>query len=1485
MAYGFVSKNDDGEYLITDQTTNLTFVKRVINYHSVSQPFAGFGGLGVFTYRVNNCSSTPIPFFTCPVANKAYSVTQIKPTGTSNQWEVELITSGRSDDKPTSTTLTNATVPPTGFASTITDEITANGYRNIAIRPVSRGITFAGRHRLVPQEFNITGGGDGLSRGGYLIVQDESSYKISTNTHVPYSMEYFPPTRRVRLSNQLKDGEVLFHRENSTSDIDEGNGIGLFQYNGGDLGHWSLNVATPTTDDPGGSMRGAAHYKWWRKGSNSYDAFSTKVNGSNPGSEYISGTNRTRIYVTTWSYVNIRVGQHVKYCTAIVTSNLNSSLGGLADSGWKEIVAKNSYTFGPANAPDRGYYIEVAGNVPLEDEPGLKLSSVDKEGILPGGRYWPYFHLHVKGFINDSGNAANATFTSSNPTYNATLNADFVGSNIDFFPMQLHFDYVDRYKTYSSATSVTQESNWLSGGDTNVHFIESDHTSAVDPLAVPRNPVDLLDTYNFKPVHARQPLGYSGLGQFVPGSTNLVHTSVLIQNIPNISSTQFYAPNTIDISVLKKGYTSTHKILPAFDIRNNIPFAPGIGVGMNGDLTGDDEPIQITNTTSNTITFDRTVRWRRPIISKVNLSHITMSGATNYSNTGNIFAIYRGTTLLSYSSATTGTPAANSFRVGTPEVQNATASNNITPGTISVYSAFTPYFQISNASNLTGSASNMIIRIPIITRNTDDAYVYTNANYVSNFEETSTTYVSYRIYPYPSSGQRVEIGFDHIIHTQNFTSGGVTSAAVPGRIAGNQNLAITATPIGITGTKHYKFRLRDLSVSYAFVEKQFTTSSTYSYPIPLTGDVNTITISVRVYLSTDLNTELALQTRDFQVSADGFVDIDVSKFHGLTSFELATDSNIWKHDGLVTTPNDVQFVSRVFIPGVATSEGTIDNISGHNVEPFYVKTFCGSDTGDGNGTAAEPKHLTWETRYSANDSQYACHEHYTNMGYQAPTTNPISGIFNNGEFGASSSLGAVIANNYGSSTSTGISRSSNDNLQLGVELADSENTDEDTVKAFSDIASALGGQTRGYIRANYGFLDRAKTYNEAIVWNGSIVVTNSYSSGAFVALANPVVAGGYTYTRDTVDATITEDYIMFGVKRYGPYDPADFPSTAGWDVTNIPELFIFSKPSAAPTPHGDHGVQILSTAGATVFDSRTKPLMIRDTASFTMPSLAVSSVNCSSLKANSWGGNFQNHSSQFTPTALGTVTLATGSLPAFFYNTKVQCHQECKRDETEKESDTLGLSSRTYYHTTKYWGLYKGGIVRQDGNTSTIKTRYITVDKGAYYQYRKVSSYLFGGTDGGTDFGYNNVRPWNTETINNVADTVISIDTNVFRGATYQIGGLLDSVTQRIELTGSDRNGSFVDVLNKTIEMRTGDRLELTVNIANNNYRIAKDGTGTGSTYNPIDPEEVFNNPSLGASPNSTIVWVAGSPGTYWYYSTAASTDNDLRGNITVTTA
>ena len=146
MTYGFQSKNSSGEYLITDQTTNLTFVKRCINYHAASQPFSGFGGSSVITYSVDNCSST--------IAGKAYSVTQIKPTGASNQWEIEMITNARSEEKPTFTAPSNATVPAAGFSFNLDEELldtVDNGYRNIPIKPASGPVSYAGRHRIVPQ--------------------------------------------------------------------------------------------------------------------------------------------------------------------------------------------------------------------------------------------------------------------------------------------------------------------------------------------------------------------------------------------------------------------------------------------------------------------------------------------------------------------------------------------------------------------------------------------------------------------------------------------------------------------------------------------------------------------------------------------------------------------------------------------------------------------------------------------------------------------------------------------------------------------------------------------------------------------------------------------------------------------------------------------------------------------------------------------------------------------------------------------------------------------------------------------------------------------------------------------------------------------------------------------------------------------------------------------------------------------------------------
>jgi hypothetical protein len=1508
MTYGFQSKNSSGEYLITDQTTNLTFVKRCINYHAASQPFSGFGGSSVITYRVNDCSSTPIPYFTCPIAGKAYSVTQIKPTGTSNQWEIEMITNARSEEKPTFTAPANATVPAAGFSFNLDEELldtVDNGYRNIPIKPASGPVSYAGRHRIVPQNYNSQSTGpNGLSRGGYLVISDSSSYKISTQTHVPYSMEYYPPDRRIRFSNILNDGEDLFHRAVTAVNNDgEGNGMGLFQYLGGDMNHYSVSQSSGTISGSEGSLRGAAHYRWWRKNSNSYTNWTTKAIGGNDPSEYISSTNRTRIYVTNWTFFKIRTGQHVNYCTAI-TLNDDDPINTFYEttfSDWQEIVDKGTYTFGGNSDPDDddvGYWIEVAGNTPLFEDHSYTLQNEPAADILPGGKFWNSFHLHVRGFVDTSGNSANATFSLTNPTNsqetswnNARLNADFTDSNIDFFPIQMHYQLSDRYYAGQLSSSTQEEHAFGGTVPTGLSYLTS--SSASNTPTDPKVPKNYADTYNYKPNHANLPFAYSGPNQMQVIGTSLFlkQTAVILQDVPisSFNRNTYWAPNTIDMTVLLKGYKSEHKIYPdglSSAPRKNTAFSDGIGPGLDGDYDGSNAPIQLASRTSNTISFNTACRLRRPIITAANFSHIVMASSTNYSNTGNIFAVYRGHQELAYT--TSSTPGDNEFSVGTPFSFYGTFptgnqyGSTLTPGTISAFTG-TNYFQISNASNFSvpnGGTGYMRIRIPITYKKVDDAFEY-DSNEINKYSTYEDTYVDYFIYEAPSDGKRVEIAYSQIIQAQRWTAtSGGTSAPVAELVSGQSTLTVTANTVGVTESPlYYEFLGNGLG------NPSITTSNSTTFTVPVDGIPRFYSISVSVRDGAADGDVICTQTRKFHVFADGTMDLKIVKFDRLTSFELATDTNAWQHDGLVTAPNDVQVVHRMYVPAVATFEGTIDNINGRNIEPFYVKSFCGFFTGDGSShDANEVYHYTWETRHSAVFGNYNSHEHYNGIGYQAYTTRPGYGYFNTGSGGNQTTLGPLLASNYSVSSSSGVTRSSNDALQLGMQLIDDQGDDSASVKTFDEIAP-FGGQTRGYVRAHYGFLDRANTYNEAIVWNGSIVATNSYVNGAFTTLANPVTVGDYEYTRDTQDATFSNDFLMFGVKRYGPYDPADFPSTADWDLTNIPELFIFSKPSAAPAGHGDYGLQVLASDSEVVFDSRNKPLLVKDTENITQPSNAVSSHDCSSLRGKSWGGRFQSHSGPFTPNTQSTINLTTGSNPAFFYNTKVQCHQECTREEKEVEKEAFGAVKRTYYHTTKYWALYKGGIVRENNNTSSIKAKYITVAKGAAYQYRKKKSYLFGAVSGGTRYGYNGIRPWNDETINNTADTVISIDTDVFRGQTYQIGGVLDSITSKIELTGSDRNGSFVDILNKSIEIHTGDKLELTVNIPNNNYKIAKDGTGTGSTYNPIPPEETFNTPASGAAPNTTIVWVAGSPGTYWYYSAASPTNNDLRGNITVTTS
>ena len=72
--FGFQAKNDGGNYLISDKTKTLTFVKKLINFSSARQVIAGFGESYELVYNLHNCPDTPIPFMTLPIDGKSYAL-------------------------------------------------------------------------------------------------------------------------------------------------------------------------------------------------------------------------------------------------------------------------------------------------------------------------------------------------------------------------------------------------------------------------------------------------------------------------------------------------------------------------------------------------------------------------------------------------------------------------------------------------------------------------------------------------------------------------------------------------------------------------------------------------------------------------------------------------------------------------------------------------------------------------------------------------------------------------------------------------------------------------------------------------------------------------------------------------------------------------------------------------------------------------------------------------------------------------------------------------------------------------------------------------------------------------------------------------------------------------------------------------------------------------------------------------------------------
>jgi hypothetical protein len=62
MLFGINLKNVDGEVIIDSELKNLHYVTRIDAPTSTTQATGLFGGRRVHTYRVDNCSATPVPF-------------------------------------------------------------------------------------------------------------------------------------------------------------------------------------------------------------------------------------------------------------------------------------------------------------------------------------------------------------------------------------------------------------------------------------------------------------------------------------------------------------------------------------------------------------------------------------------------------------------------------------------------------------------------------------------------------------------------------------------------------------------------------------------------------------------------------------------------------------------------------------------------------------------------------------------------------------------------------------------------------------------------------------------------------------------------------------------------------------------------------------------------------------------------------------------------------------------------------------------------------------------------------------------------------------------------------------------------------------------------------------------------------------------------------------------------------------------------------
>ena len=629
----------------------------------------------------------------------------------------------------------------------------------------------------------------------------------------------------------------------------------------------------------------------------------------------------------------------------------------------------------------------------------------------------------------------------------------------------------------------------------------------------------------------------------------------------------------------------------------------------------------------------------------------------------------------------------------------------------------------------------------------------------------------------------------------------------------------------------------------------------------------------------------------------GMVPVYLRKFH-INTYEDASNRDAWIHSGFGLAPDTTQAVYRTYIPGVKAAYGSIDNIHGFNAQPFYVtKGLSTPDTNWGAGISNLPPALSdrsWRTTYngvfSTSDANTDGHRPTgTSFGYYPISQTELGTSNVESPFVHPDNSGNYLRlyHTYSSISSSPFNHTTRTASPADVWKIRGVENDSTTSQ---HIADALSGGERGYIKTTSGFLDAGGTYTEAIYWDGDVVVTNA--SNPQNPLAASTTLGDFTYEYDDDDDAESIQVTFFIIKKvraFGPFLENDegvqiAASDNEFDATNIPQLYIFADPATAPTPHSTdkHGIQVFKADGSTLlFDSRQRVLQIHDIAQANFPARAF--TRGVSLKGDSWGW-YANHSSSFYPDQYTTVSnFNTPTNGAYAFNTKIQ------RTEFEKETQKKKKTWNEYYHETRYWANYKGGISRSASDV--FKTGYITVLAGHRYDVGKNNRLGYTGIKiGGDTRKSGGVTNYQDATYNTGSETLISINTDLYKGSQYKIH-IFKASASSLGLDGQDRDGDIdhTDLITESGTTYTGPTLRYLVGddiLIGRHTGMASGGVPTGgfrlfdrsvsasgaratiySTMIPNDTAFRSVNPLYPA--NDLTLWVPDQPGTY-YLKTAA---------------